>query len=175
MDAKAELGLFLRMERERRGLTLEQICDGTKIPRNSLERLEEGDWDALPAAVFVRGFVQSYGREVGLEVEALERYQVALNESSAELPVARSSESVAEAGIPAEPDDEAEIDTAIKAIKLPTRFGVALVVLLLLIIVTLTVSLLWGAGSGASQRAALEEGANGPALSAPTRRGDSSC
>jgi hypothetical protein len=58
-------------------MTVEAVAKVTKIQPRILERLEAGKFDGLPAEVFVRGFVRSFARCVGLdEVEALERYNL---------------------------------------------------------------------------------------------------
>ncbi|HSK01192.1 MAG TPA: helix-turn-helix transcriptional regulator, partial [Kofleriaceae bacterium] len=75
VDPRLSLALWLRTGRARRGLTLEDVARVTKIQTRMLERLEGGTPDGLPADVFVRGFVRSYARCVGLdEDEALRRY-----------------------------------------------------------------------------------------------------
>ena len=61
--------------RRRRDMSLEQIADVTRIPIRSLERLESGEFERLPADVFVRGFLRSYARCVGLDAdEIIRRY-----------------------------------------------------------------------------------------------------
>lgn len=66
---------YLVSARERSGKTLDEIATKTRIPRRSLERLETGEFESLPADVFVRGFIRSYARCVGLpEAEAIKRY-----------------------------------------------------------------------------------------------------
>ena len=56
-------------------MSLEAVAKVTKIQPRILERLETGKLDGLPAEVFVRGFVRSVARCVGLdEDEALRRY-----------------------------------------------------------------------------------------------------
>lgn len=69
----SSLGDQLRAERERRGLRLEQASEATKIRRCYLEALERQDWDILPAGVFARGYLRSYGEYLGLDVERLLR------------------------------------------------------------------------------------------------------
>ncbi|MCG8419385.1 MAG: helix-turn-helix domain-containing protein [Proteobacteria bacterium] len=57
------------------GMTLNQIADVTRIPTRSLEWLESGQFEKLPADVFIRGFLRSYCRCVGLDVEeTIRRY-----------------------------------------------------------------------------------------------------
>ena len=67
--ARTEFGAYLRSNRERRELSVADIARVTKIPQRSLVRLEEGAFDGLPAEVFVRGFLRSYARCVGLDPE----------------------------------------------------------------------------------------------------------
>lgn len=75
VDVRTSLALWLRAARTHRGMSLEDVAKVTKIQPRILERLETGRPDGLPADVFVRGFVRSFARCVGLdEVEALRRY-----------------------------------------------------------------------------------------------------
>lgn len=64
MGAEAP-GLFLRRLREVQGVTLETIARRTKIRPAVLEALEREDWAALPAPVYVRGFVIQVARLLG--------------------------------------------------------------------------------------------------------------
>lgn len=61
-DLVGDPGGFLRYHRLIAGLTLEQISVETKIRPNLIEAIEQEDWDLLPAAVFVRGFVVQVAR-----------------------------------------------------------------------------------------------------------------
>jgi cytoskeletal protein RodZ len=70
------LGQFLKQERERSGLTLEQVASATKISLHALQLIEADDYRNLPAKPFVRGFIISYARFIGLDPkEILTRYQ----------------------------------------------------------------------------------------------------
>jgi len=60
-------GQTLREERERQGVSLEAIAEGTKVSVRNLRALEDGNEAALPTGVFRRGIVQSYVRFLGLE------------------------------------------------------------------------------------------------------------
>lgn len=62
-------GNKLRAAREKRGVTLRQIANATKISVSVLEALERNDVKRLPGGIFGRGFVRSYAIEVGLEPE----------------------------------------------------------------------------------------------------------
>jgi len=75
MDPRTSLAVWLRDGRARKKLSLDDVARITKIQPRILERLESGQLDGLPAEVFVKGFVRSFARCVGLdETEALERF-----------------------------------------------------------------------------------------------------
>src|SRR6266487_6843222 len=59
----------LREARERRGISLRQIANATKIAVAVLEALERNDISRLPGGIFGRAFVRSYAVEVGLDPE----------------------------------------------------------------------------------------------------------
>lgn len=62
-----ELGLTLKQERERKGLSIEVVMEATKISRTNIVAMENGDRDALPHPVYTKGFVKSYARYLGLD------------------------------------------------------------------------------------------------------------
>ncbi|MEZ4381482.1 MAG: helix-turn-helix domain-containing protein [Nannocystaceae bacterium] len=60
-------GRYIRDQRLRRGMTLEEVSAKTKIPRASLEALEEERWSALPGPVFVKGFLRCCARALEID------------------------------------------------------------------------------------------------------------
>jgi hypothetical protein len=60
-------GAALRRTRLARGLEIEQITEVTKVKPVYLRCIEEERFEALPAAVYVRGFVAAYARCLGLD------------------------------------------------------------------------------------------------------------
>ena len=71
-NASAETGLpsfgeKLKLEREKRKITLEQISVSTKIGTRMLQALEEDKFNQLPGGIFNKGFVRAYSRFVGLD------------------------------------------------------------------------------------------------------------
>jgi transcriptional regulator with XRE-family HTH domain len=62
---------MLRAARERRGLSLRQIANSTKIAMMTLEALERNDIARLPGGIFSRSFVRAYAVEVGLDPEVV--------------------------------------------------------------------------------------------------------
>lgn len=64
-----DFGSKLREARERRGVSLRQIANSTKISVAALEALERNNISRLPGGIFSRSFVRSYALEVGLDPE----------------------------------------------------------------------------------------------------------
>ena len=69
------IGAILRKKREEHSYTLEHVSEITRITLTCLRNIEEGNLDALPGLVFVRGFIRNYAKLLGLEsdwmIEAL--------------------------------------------------------------------------------------------------------
>ena len=65
------IGERLRQAREAKGVSLDEVASQTRIPVRHLQHIEQGEWDALPAATYSVGFVRSYGNAVGLDGAAL--------------------------------------------------------------------------------------------------------
>jgi hypothetical protein len=63
-DAATEPGAHLRHHRLSLGLSLQQIAAETKVGASILESVENEDFVALPAAVFVRGYILQLARVV---------------------------------------------------------------------------------------------------------------
>ncbi len=64
-------GQILKENRERKGITLNEVALATKINVKILTAIEEGETDRLPTKTFLRGFVRSYTRYLGLDEEAI--------------------------------------------------------------------------------------------------------
>jgi transcriptional regulator with XRE-family HTH domain len=63
-------GRRLRMERERRTITLASISDNTKISQSLLEALERDDVSRWPSGIFRRSFIRAYAQAIGLDPDA---------------------------------------------------------------------------------------------------------
>ena len=63
-------GESLRTERERRGLSLAEVCAQTKVAERHLEAIEREHYAELPPGVFRRGMVRAYVSALGLDVPA---------------------------------------------------------------------------------------------------------
>jgi cytoskeleton protein RodZ len=60
-------GEKLKLEREKRKITLEQISSSTKIGTRMLQALEEDKFNQLPGGIFNKGFVRAYALCLGLD------------------------------------------------------------------------------------------------------------
>ncbi|MFH0852416.1 MAG: helix-turn-helix domain-containing protein [bacterium] len=65
------LGERLKKTREDAGLTLKKFADASKIQIKYLERLEGGDYDKLPAFVYIQGFLHRYAEILNLPLDEL--------------------------------------------------------------------------------------------------------
>jgi cytoskeleton protein RodZ len=61
------VGERLRVAREEKGLSLEDVAAQTRIPQRHLASIETGDWDNLPAPTYTIGFAKNYATAVGLD------------------------------------------------------------------------------------------------------------
>lgn len=68
---RSSVGEQLRQEREMRGLSIDEIAQTLKLGYRQVEALESGNWQALPGATFIRGFVRNYARFLQLDVAPL--------------------------------------------------------------------------------------------------------
>jgi cytoskeletal protein RodZ len=111
------LGSYLKRERELRQISIAEIAQTTRIPSRMLEELENDRLEALPADVFVRGYLRAYARAVSLdEGDVLARYK-------------------------SKPEPEAPAPLpAVYAPEPGRRFGIAVALVILLILFTLALS-----------------------------------
>jgi cytoskeletal protein RodZ len=65
------VGERLRSERERQRFTVHQVADATNIKTDHIRALEEGQWRAFSAPVYIRGFTRTYARYLRLDDRAL--------------------------------------------------------------------------------------------------------
>lgn len=85
----ASFGAQLKQEREKQGLTLEQISLSTKIGTRMLRALEEEHFDQLPGGIFNKGFIRAYARCLHMnEEQAIAEYMAATGTS----PLSNNSE-----------------------------------------------------------------------------------
>ena len=61
------VGDRLRIAREAKGLSLEDVAAQTRIPQRHLASIETGDWEHLPAPTYTIGFAKNYASAVDLD------------------------------------------------------------------------------------------------------------
>ncbi len=81
------IGETLRQERLRRGMSLEEIAERTKIHGRFLGAIEAEDWEQLPGGFFARSFVRQYASFLGVDADELHE-ELAKLEPSPALPPA---------------------------------------------------------------------------------------
>ncbi|QWV95916.1 DUF4115 domain-containing protein [Geomonas nitrogeniifigens] len=78
-SAEAPVGEYLRSVREAKGLELEEASRVTKIGKNYLAAIEQGDFDRLPNAAYIKGFLRLYAGFLSLSGdEVVARYEKGL-------------------------------------------------------------------------------------------------
>jgi flagellar biosynthesis protein FlhG len=70
-------GELLRQLREARGVELIEISQKTKVGAGHLKAIEEERWSAMPALVYLRGFLVEYARFMRLDVNQVTRTYLA--------------------------------------------------------------------------------------------------
>ena len=66
-----EIGNTLREARVRRNLTLQQVEEDTKIRVKYVQAMENEDFDVMPGATYVKGFLRTYSTYLGLDPEVI--------------------------------------------------------------------------------------------------------
>ena len=61
----------LRLAREAKNLTVEQVADMTKIRTDHVRALEEGNFSVFSAPVYIRGSVKNYATRLKLDLPAI--------------------------------------------------------------------------------------------------------
>src|SRR3989304_5818365 len=64
-------GPVLRAERERRGLTLQELAARTKVRVELWSDLEENNFSRWPSRIYARAYVRDYASRVGLDADAI--------------------------------------------------------------------------------------------------------
>lgn len=65
------LGTLLQEAREEQGLTIEALAERTKIRPHFLKAMEAGHFEELPGEAYVRPFLRTYARALGLDAEQI--------------------------------------------------------------------------------------------------------
>ena len=71
MPDRDQFGPRLRRERERRGISLQDVAEATKVSADLWEAMEQNDFSRWPSGIFARAFVRDYARVLGLDTDAV--------------------------------------------------------------------------------------------------------
>ena len=83
-DSFRAIGADLGAARLEAGMQLQELAQLVRISRHHLKNLEAGDFDLLPGATYVSGYIRTYSREVGLDPEVMTlRYRALLTDREA--------------------------------------------------------------------------------------------
>ncbi|KKR50216.1 MAG: Transcriptional regulator, XRE family [Microgenomates group bacterium GW2011_GWC1_41_8] len=63
------VGEILKAARHKKGMTIAEVSDLTKIRKKYLEHIENSKWVELPGAAYITGFVKRYADTVDLDAE----------------------------------------------------------------------------------------------------------
>ena len=87
-----EFGATLRAEREKKGLSLDDVSNALKIPARTIRVLEEGDRENFPHIAYAKGFLRSYGNYLGIpQEEMLQTTSLFSHDPSLDTPLSRES------------------------------------------------------------------------------------
>jgi transcriptional regulator with XRE-family HTH domain len=163
----ANFGTVLREARERRRVSLADISQQTKVSVSALQLLEAGKFADLPHETFVRGFIRSYARTVGIShVEALTLFDEAVAaRRNADAPLTLAPAPRAKPA-PIIPPPEVVGDDDAQAPR--HGIGLAVFVIIVLLIATITLSLFLRQQPQSGEGLSLQESTDVPALTAGT-------
>lgn len=80
------IGTHLREARERRGITLRQLANSTKLSTTALQLIERNEFDRLPGGIFTKGYLRAFSADVGVNPEEV------VNEYLLQFPAAQATE-----------------------------------------------------------------------------------
>lgn len=116
------IGSYLKRERELRQISLEELAQTTRIPLKMLRSLEDDRLDQLPGEVFTKGFLKSYAHALGIPSDDVLALYGQGRRATGVMPAPITSIIPPERG---------------------RRFGMAIALAILLIIVTLALSVVF--------------------------------
>ena len=159
----ANFGTFLKEEREKRQVTLAELAQSTKLSVSALKLMEAGKLDDLPPDVFVRGFIRSYAKSLGISsgepLGMLDQY-LSERRRAAAPPVAmvtrithKPALDTRDGPLPLDTQAEDEVQASRRGI------GLAVFVIIVLLIATLTLSLFLRQQPQSGEGLSLQDGA----------------
>jgi cytoskeletal protein RodZ len=79
VDDKESLGKYLKREREIRNISLREVANHTRVREYLLKAIEEDQFHLLPSGTYVKGFLSTYAKYIGLDPnDVILRYESVL-------------------------------------------------------------------------------------------------
>ena len=116
------LGDLLRETREQKNLSLDDVEKGTNIRKLYIKSIEEGNYEKLPGEVFLKGFIKTYGKFLGLDSQKLiEQYKQEKNtpNPAEEINIETKKEEVAPS--PTEENKQQEKNSSTKTVNIQPK------------------------------------------------------
>lgn len=70
-SANEPVGLQLKRAREKQGLSIAQIADAQHLRNGIVQAIENGDYEQINSELFLKGYVRTYAKQVGLDADAI--------------------------------------------------------------------------------------------------------
>ena len=70
-QAAQELGALLKTKRTEKNIAIGEVAERLKFSAKQIESLESGDYKGLPEPIFVKGFIKTYARFLGLDADQI--------------------------------------------------------------------------------------------------------
>ena len=70
-QATQELGALLKSKRTEKNIAIGEVAERLKFSAKQIESLESGDYKGLPEPIFVKGFIKTYARFLGLDTDQI--------------------------------------------------------------------------------------------------------
>lgn len=116
------VGEIIRREREKKGISVEQLSEMTKISKEFIKAIEEENFDVLPGDVYTGGFIRNISMTLGLDPEEMRRLYKSQRRREYE-------EEVMKEAVETLPHYDADVDKGIK----PKKPWLLVLLLLLLV------------------------------------------
>jgi hypothetical protein len=138
IDSQTEFCRALKIARERRGLSLDDIAAVTKVCASYFDALERGDLTHWPKAIFRRSFFRAYVEMIGLPVaEAMDAFTRLFPDDDAPAPLPPPT--------PAAAPLRLELDASWRGLRMPIRPRLAAAVIDVALVLAAS-AMAWAAG-----------------------------
>ncbi len=68
-NPRLSLGEYLQKMREKKGLTIKEVADQLRLKLSTIKALEENNYPQIGSLVYVKGYLRSYAKMLGVNIE----------------------------------------------------------------------------------------------------------